>query len=170
MALRSRDYVHWKLHTEISIEKNICENIYLIKTSEKTNNQTILSDTYKGPVMFEDMAAVYPFTENLLTLNKLYAKVILAPNDKALGKKIGKKILDPRIDIVNYTSLPEYNGTKLMGAYSIDADGIKPEAEIPLIEKGILKQILNRATPTEHAMHSTGSARFTNNPDRKSVV
>ena len=124
----------------------------------------ILSDTYKGPVMFEDMAAVYPFTENLLTLNKLYAKVILAPNDKALGKKIGKKILDPRIDIVNYTSLPEYNGTKLMGAYSIDADGIKPEAEIPLVEKGILKQILNRATPTEHAMHSTGSARFTNNP------
>ncbi len=124
----------------------------------------VLDDTYKGPVMFEDMAAVYPFTENLLTTNKLYAKVMLAPNDKALGKKIGKKILDPRIDISNYTSLPEYKGNKLIGAYSIDADGIKPEAEMNIVEKGVLKQILNRATPTEHAMHSTGSARFTNNP------
>ena len=28
------------LKTSYSIEKNICENIYLIKTSEKTNNQT----------------------------------------------------------------------------------------------------------------------------------
>ena len=124
----------------------------------------VLDDTYKGPVMFEDMAAAYPFTENLLSTNKLYAQVMLAPNDKALGKKIGKKILDPRIDIVNYTSLPEYKGTKLMGAYSIDADGIKPAAEINIVEKGVLKQILNRATPTEHAMHSTGSARFSNNP------
>lgn len=124
----------------------------------------VLDDTYKGPVMFEDMAAAYPFTENLLSTNKLYAQVMLAPNDKALGKKIGKKILDPRIDIVNYTSLPEYKGTKLMGAYSIDADGIKPEAEISIVEKGVLKQILNRATPTEHAMHSTGSARFSNTP------
>lgn len=124
----------------------------------------VLSDSYKGPVMFEDMAATYPFTENLLTLNKLYAQVMLTPNDKALGKKIGKKILDPRIDIVNYTSLPEYKGTKLMGTYDIDADGIKPAAETSLVEKGVLKQILNRATPTEHAMHSTASARFTNNP------
>ena len=130
----------------------------------------VLEDTYKGPVMYEDMAAAYPFTENLLSLNKLYAMVMLAPNDKALGKKIGKKILDPRIDIVNYTSKSEYNGTKLMGAYNMDADGITPEAEIPLVEKGILKQILNRATPTEYAMHSTGSARFTNNPQSVSLT
>ena len=122
----------------------------------------VLTDTYKGPVMFEDMAAAYPFTENLLERNKLYAQVMLAPNDKALGKKIGKKIIDPRIDIFNYTSKAEYNGTKLLGAYSIDADGIKPDAEMTLVEKGILKEILNRTTPTEHALHSTGSARFTN--------
>ena len=130
----------------------------------------VLEDPYKGPVMYEDLAAAYPFTENLLSLNKLYAMVMLAPNDKALGKKIGKKVLDPRIDITNYTSKSEYNGTKLMGAYNMDADGIKPEAEIPLVEKGILKQILNRATPTEHAMHSTGSARFTNNPQSVSLA
>lgn len=124
----------------------------------------VMTDTYKGPVMFEDMAAAYPFTENLLSTNNLYAQVMLAPNDKALGKKIGKKILDPRIDIVNYSSLKEYQGTSLLGAYDRDADGIKPEAEMNIVEKGVLKQILNRATPTEHAMHSTGSARFSNNP------
>ncbi len=130
----------------------------------------VLEDSYKGPMMFEDMAAAYPFTENLLSFNKLYAQIMLAPNDKALGKKIGKKILDPRIDIVNYTSKTEYNGTKLMGAYSIDADGMKPEAEMPIVEKGVLKQILNRATPTEHALRSTGSARFTNNPQAVSLT
>ncbi len=124
----------------------------------------ILSDTYKGPVMFEDMAAVYPFTENLLTLNKLYAKVILAPNDKALGKKIGKRFSTHASTSSTTLLSQNIREQSLMGAYSIDADGIKPEAEIPLVEKGILKQILNRATPTEHAMHSTGSARFTNNP------
>ncbi len=112
-----------------------------------------MSDTYKGRCACSRIwLLVYPFTENLLTLNKLYAKVSnLLLNDKALGKEIGKKILDPRINIVNYTSLPEVpNGTKLMGAYSIDADGIKPEAEIPL-DRRYVEADLNRATPTEHA-------------------
>ena len=96
--------------------------------------------------------------------HKLQHLTFNTPAEVPSTEELCKKILDPRIDIVNYSSLPEYKGTKLMGAYSIDADGIKPEAEISLVEKGVLKQILNRATPTEHAMHSTGSARFTNNP------
>ena len=156
---------------EVPSTEELCEKVRNFATRfVALKDVPVMEDTYKGPVMFEDMAAAYPFTENLLENNKLYAQVMLAPNDKALGKKIGKKILDPRIDIVNYSSLPEYKGTKLMGSYSIDADGIKPDAEISLVEKGVLKQILNRATPTEHAMHSTGSARFTNNPRAVSLT
>ncbi len=123
-----------------------------------------MSDDYKGPVLYTHDAAAIPFMQNLLDMNALYAQPMLQHNEKALGNKIGKKILDPRITIKNYSDRAEYNGVKLMGCYERDADGLKPESETTIVEKGVLKQILNRATPAEFATHSTGSARFANAP------
>ena len=47
----------------------------------------------------------------------------------------------------NYTSLDKYDGTPLLGAYEIDAEGVIPEKEMTLVDKGILRQmdqLLNR--------------------------
>ena len=123
-----------------------------------------MDEDYKGPVLYTHDAAAIPFMQNLLDMDELYAKPLLQHNEKALGNKIGKKIIDPRITIKNYSDKAEYNGTKLMGNYRMDADGLKPASEMILVEKGVLKQILNRTTPAEFAPHSTASARFTNAP------
>lgn len=125
----------------------------------------LMDDDYKGPVLYEEMAAAYPFTENLLAYDKFFSRTMLMHNDKSLGNKIGKKIMDPRITIKNYSDKKEYNGVKLMGAYAMDADGIKPAAEMTLVDKGIFKMQLNRTTPSEFSTHSTGSARFVNKPE-----
>ena len=125
----------------------------------------LMSEDYKGPVLFQDMAAAYPFTENLLSYDKFYSRVMLMHNDKSLGNKIGKKIIDSRISIKNYTDKAEYNGVKLMGCYKMDADGIKPASEMTLVDKGVFKMQLNRTSPSEFSAHSTGSSRFGNNPE-----
>lgn len=125
----------------------------------------MVDDDYKGPVLFQDMAAALPFTENLLSYDKFYSRVMLMHNEKSLGNKIGKKIIDPRITIKNYTDKEEYNGVKLMGCYKMDADGIKPASEMTLVDKGVFKMQLNRTSPSEFATHSTGSCRFANRPE-----
>lgn len=51
-------------------------------------------------------------------------------------------------------------GTPLYGYYEIDGDGVTPEAEMTLVEKGVFKRMLNGRFPTLKAPVSTGSARF----------
>lgn len=122
---------------------------------------------YKGPVIFEGKAASAPFVNNLLERGKLIAvQNNLQEDPKAFGQRMSMTIIDPNISIVNYSDKAEYNGVKLMGYYTVDADGITPAKETVLVEKGILRKILNKATPTQYAEESTGSARFGNAPQQ----
>ena len=124
----------------------------------------LVDEYYKGPLVYHGSAAASMFTETFLHANQFYAQQSLTQNPSSLGAKIGHKIIDPQLSIYNYSDMPTYAGTPLMGSYTIDADGIKPEAKMTIVENGIFKMMLNRCTPAEYATHSTGSARFGNNP------
>ena len=123
-----------------------------------------LQEYYKGPVMIEGQAAMQVFTNQYLAPNKFYAQQSLQESPKSLGQRIGKKIMDERITITNETALKEYDGKPVYGHYDIDADGFKPAPTMTIVDKGVFKMMLNRATPAEYAMKSTGSARFYNDP------
>ncbi|MBP3826484.1 MAG: hypothetical protein ILA07_00340 [Prevotella sp.] len=122
----------------------------------------VLDEEYNGPVMFEEMASVYSLTDPVITA--VCASHALQPADDDYGKKIGQEIIDKRISAVNYSDRRDYNGVPLMGAYSVDADGIVPEKELLLVENGVLRQQLNNLRPTPFAKNSTGSCRFPVNP------
>ncbi len=125
-------------------------------------NAPVLDEEYNGPVMFEEMASVYSLSDPVIAaVNTSHA---LQPADDDFGKKIGQDIIDKRISAVNYSDRREYNGVPLMGAYSVDADGIVPEKELLLVENGILRAQLNNLRPTPFTKNSTGSYRFTINP------
>lgn len=128
-----------------------------------------VDEFYSGPVLFEDAACSAIFTNNLLNNSGLFAFRKPANNQnqshKTLDDRIGRKIIDNRISIKNYTTLDKYNGTPLLGAYSIDAEGIIPAKEMTLVDQGILKGMLNGSIPSLKTPHSTGSSRYmlTNN-------
>lgn len=122
----------------------------------------VLDEEYNGPVMFEEMASVYSLTDPVIAA--VCASHALQPADDDYGKKIGQEIIDKRISAVNYSDRRDFNGVPLMGAYSVDADGVVPEKELLLVENGVLRKQLNNLRPTPFAKNSTGSCRFTVNP------
>lgn len=119
---------------------------------------------YKGPIMYSGELASSIFTRNLLAADKLYAKPSMRHNAKALGEKLGHTIISPLVTLKNYTNLKSYKGTPLAGYYTVDAEGVKPETEMLLIDKGVFKMQLNGSMPTEYAPTSTGSSRFSIEP------
>lgn len=128
----------------------------------KLKNAPVVEEFYSGPVLFEDGASSSIFTNNLLNQGGLFAyrKAIGQPAGRTLEGRIGRKIVDNRLTVKNYTTLDKYNGIPLLGAYEIDAEGVVPEKEMTLVDKGILRQMLNGRVPSLKTQYSTGSSRF----------
>lgn len=120
------------------------------------------AEYYSGPVLFEDAAAMELFSETLLQPGYItaYRKPEGAKPQAALDGRIGRKVIDSRLTVKNYSSLASYNNTRLLGAYSIDAYGVEPAKEKTIIEDGILLSQLNGRIPAPKAPVSTGSSRF----------
>ena len=129
-----------------------------------------VAEYYNGPVLFEGGAVATIFANNLLNPGGLIAFRSLGSSQGNLENQFGQKILDGRLTIKNYTAMKEYDGTPLYGYYEIDGDGVTPEAEMTLVEKGVFKRMLNGRFPTLKAPVSTGSARFIFSPQSPTVT
>lgn len=129
----------------------------------------IVSESYEGPVLYTGDAASHVFSDNLLRPGYLYAQQSINHKSFDLGSKIGKEVIDRNLSVKNYTSMDSYHGTRLIGSYSTDADGIRPQPEMTLIDKGTLLMQLNGAAPSLYAPRSTGSARWYGQPQSTQI-
>lgn len=137
----------------------------------KLKEADVIGEDYSGPVLLEDEAVQAVFAGNLLGEEGICAhrSAIAAEELKpTLEGKIGKKVLDTRLTVKNYSTRSEYHGMPLIGAYEIDAEGVVPAAEEVLIDKGVVKKLLNGQVPTDKVRYSTGSSRFL--PIRTDVI
>ncbi|MCD4746971.1 MAG: hypothetical protein K8R58_11805 [Bacteroidales bacterium] len=147
--------------------KTMADNLITLK------NAPIFDDFYSGPVLFEGQAAAEVFTQRLFSgTNGLLAmrKPIFSEQQMAmmmgqligqtLENKIDKKIISNDITIKAEPKLKTYKGEKLIGSFSVDAEGVIPDDELILVEKGILKTLLNGRTPTEKIKKSNGYNRY----------
>lgn len=131
------------------------------ETLIKLSKCEIIKEYYSGPVLMEGGACSSLFTANLIQ-----DKGLLASRQPASGGvnslilEFGKKVIDSRITIKNFTSLQEYNKTPLYGHYTIDAQGFPSKNDVTLIDKGIFAGLLNGRVPTVQAKTSTGSSRY----------
>lgn len=141
-----------------SAVRDFAQSMMLLRSAD------VMDEEYHGPVMYEDCAAVLGLTDNLLAKGALIANHSVRNTETDYGKKIGTAVADKRLTFINYSSLRDYNGTPLMGAYTVDADGVTPAESLVLIENGIMQRQLNGLTPTPYAKSSTGSFRFGTNP------
>ena len=135
-------------------------------------NAEVFSEEYNGPVLFENEAVRQILTDNLLGNNGGLCTYRMPLGVKetttSFEDKIGKKLLDPRLSVVNYSFMTEYMNIPLLGSYEVDAEGVVPEKEMILVEKGVLKKVLNGQIPTSKVRYSTGSSRFI--PTRNDVI
>ncbi len=120
----------------------------------------IFEDTYIGPVLFTDRAAVQLFSQ-LLAPNLAEERRPLSSRSNETGvlsERINRRILPPNISVEDDPTRSDFNGQHLIGDYKFDAQAV-PAKPLNLVENGILKTLLTSRVPTKKYPTSNGRAR-----------
>jgi TldD protein len=140
----------------------------LTETAEKMaqdltriRNAPIFEETYIGPVLFTERAAVQLFSQ-LLAPNFSDERLPLANRGDdgggVFGERINRRILPPSLSITDNPNISEYKGYQVIGGYKFDAQGV-PAKPIQVVENGILKSLFSTRVPTKKSPQSNGRAR-----------
>lgn len=119
---------------------------------------------YSGPVLFEEQAAaevfVQIFAPNCATQRSPVTERGMSdtPQNAAFQNKIGARVLPEFISVQALPKLPLAGATQLVGAYTIDDEGIPAEA-FQLVKNGYLKGLMSSRTPTRRVKTSNGHNR-----------
>jgi TldD protein len=124
---------------------------------------------YTGPVLFEARAAA-PLLAQILgpAVNGARPPVSFTPVMEQLlsglgGKsdwitRIGARVLPASVTVVDDPGAKEFQGTPLLGAYSVDDEGVRAQ-KITLVENGTLKNELMSRRPGPDFDQSNGHGR-----------
>lgn len=132
-------------------------NYLKIKTLEEKYTDTIPED-YSGPLMIIDGATADYFEDYLFSgQNALFTgresykedHVKQTPKEnKSDDQKYNKRIFSRDLNVMDCSRLTEFDGIKLAGHYSIDAEGVTPVDSLVLVKDGVIKNMLNNRVPT----------------------
>jgi predicted Zn-dependent protease len=122
-------------------------------------------DEYIGPVLFTGQAAAELFTQVLAPhlaggrppLSNMPQMSQMTSSGK-LAQRINRRVLPRKITIVDDPTRTEYNGSPLIGSYTIDDQGVISRP-VKLVEKGILKSLLMSRRPSKKILQSNGHGR-----------
>lgn len=157
--------------------KEFTESLISVKRSRQ------MDEDYIGPVLFEEAAVSNLFSESLLNYEGIISfrkpvpaktslivmGMVSSANVKSSADRIGKKLIDNNLSVLNWSSLKNFKGIPLVGSYNIDSEGTFPLDGIELVREGILKRHLSGNIPTLKSNESTGSVRFGILPTSASV-
>ena len=125
---------------------------------QQKSRATAVEDLYIGPVLYEDDAAMELLAEKIAYHSHSNWISIRNKSDRK-HRYLGKQVFPPALSVYQLGSDSVYNGVKLSGYRQVDADGTKPMT-LPIIEKGILKNMLTGRVPTLGCPASTGNEHF----------
>jgi TldD protein len=124
---------------------------------------------YNGPVFFEARAAA-PLLAQVLTpaINGARPPVSFTPVMEQLltglgGKsdwvgRMGSRVLPATVSLVDDPSTKEVSGAPLLGAYSVDDEGVKAE-KVTIVDNGNVKELLMSRRPGPDSDISNGHGR-----------
>jgi hypothetical protein len=149
--------------------RKLLENIQDLKIADR------FEDEYTGPILiigeaaaesmesflFAGSDALIAYRETLESSDQM--NMYYEHNDNSLQSKINKQIISKDITITAQPFLEEYRGTALLGAFRVDAEGVIPPDNLILVERGVLKTLLNGRTPSRYVPESNGHMRFSYN-------
>lgn len=123
-------------------------------------------DYYAGPVLMEGQQVPYSLFMNFVQPTIEASRDFTRANNRNAAK-LGRKIMDSRLTLRQLTD-SLYKGQPLIGHYSADAYGVRPQA-LTLVENGIFRQMINGRYPALKAPHTTGNMRHPNAPGSQAL-
>ncbi len=161
-----------KLPKEETIKGDIQKMIVNISELDSLDEY---KEDYSGPLMLKGQAVAEFFIANLLVSgeNGLIASRERMVNStkqdfekhfrdlkKELEENKEKKIAVSSMQVEALPFLSEYEGTRLIGAFDIDGEGVVPDEQLTMIKDGALETKLNDRVPTAGIENSNGYNRF----------
>lgn len=129
-------------------------------------NAPSIKDSYSGPVLFEGNAVATLFDNELFSTSGAYAirEPVRGVSVNTFQDKMDSKVISSEFTVKCLPFLTEYNGTKLIGHFDMDLEGIVPEKELILIENGMLKKVIGSRIPTKYNSAPNGYFRSGSQP------
>lgn len=137
----------------------------MIAAIEKNANSPKFEEEYTGPVLLTGPSVAGIFSSVLFAGEEsLIARNNIAPLKgfqfnhelKPMDGKIGKAVLHESVTVKVKPKLKSFDGTDLLGSFEVDDEGIIPPDELVVVERGILKTILNDRTITQPSQTANG--------------
>ncbi|HMG91649.1 MAG TPA: metallopeptidase TldD-related protein [Chryseolinea sp.] len=153
-----------------SMEKLTADARGLAEKLDNLRSANILDEEYSGPVLFLGPSVAQAFASTLFSQREslIASNAIMSQNDyrpaavAALDARLGKVIIDNSLTIKASPKLKSFKGETLIGSYEVDDEGVVPPDNLVLVEKGILKALLNDRSLSSTSQtangHSTGPA------------
>ena len=150
--------------------------IQMANLLEQIRTAPVLEEAYSGPVMFTGQAVGEIVAQTFVSTKKgllaerkpitttntdfinWYGKYI--PQGNQLEQMIGKKVISRDLSVTALDGKTTYNNIPLIGAYQVDAEGVKVASEMPLIQEGVLRNLVNDRIPTATMKTSNGHKRL----------
>jgi predicted Zn-dependent protease len=117
----------------------------------KTRSAPKFDETYIGPVLLTENAAVNIFAQSFAS-NLINRR---GSGSRDLSDRINRRVLPSFLSMTDNPSLDKIGKTELPGAYKFDSQGIEAKP-LTLVENGILKNVLTSRTPTKFSKQSNG--------------
>lgn len=138
----------------------------MIAGMEKNELAVQFDDEYSGPVLLMGEAVSDFLISAVLSEEGIMARDNIpqlkgyqySDPESALDLKIGKSITSKDMTIKAKPKLKSFQGTTLLGYYEIDSEGVVPPDELTIIDKGVLKTLLNNRTITHPSQTANGFA------------
>jgi hypothetical protein len=161
-----------------SMEKLKADAKALAEKLHSLRSANVLDEEYSGPVLFLGPSVAQAFATTLFSQREslIASNAILSQNDyrpaavAALDARLGKAVIANSLTIKATPTLKSFKGKTLIGSYDVDDEGVVPPGNLVLVEKGILKALLNDRSLSSLSQaangHSTGPAVIQVNSDK----
>ena len=142
-----------KIPSVESVKENVRD---MMKTLMEICDAEAVKEYYSGPLLLEDEAVSEAFYRSVgLAVCRAQRNIYSGSGRNSM--MLDKRIIDTKLNITQLTDIESYNGVELVGNYSIDANGVVPARSLPLVEKGIMRNMLCGRIPAVGAVKSTGA-------------
>jgi len=137
----------------------------MIAEIESKTKLTKFDEEYSGPVLFVGQSVAEAFSSGLLSGSEGISASDNIPkltggfqfdNEISQDGKVGKSVVSDIISVSAKPKMKTFNGQDLLGSFEVDPEGIVPDNEVKVIEKGVLKTLLNNRTNTNAAQKANG--------------
>ncbi len=150
---------------QLPAETQLASEIDQVLASLHNRSGATLPEAYSGPALF-----LGPAVANVLTRGVMGSREGLVASDyiptskgfqfgeegNSMDSKIGRNILHESLTIKARPHLKTFEGVELLGNFDVDDEGIVPPDELVLVEKGVLKNLMNNRTITHTAQTANG--------------